>query len=509
MSKASEIKQLAEEDLYTFARLVNPLRVYGSIHQEAYRFLQEDDFDQLMLLPRDHQKSHCIAVWCAWWIAKHPDTTILYVSGTEDLAVSQLGAIKMILESDIFRRYWPDVINPVESMRAEWSAKNIKVCHPLREKMGIRDRTVAARSIDGNITGLHCNVLVLDDIVVPANAYTAEGRNAVKAGYAQMSSVLTTGGITKAVGTRYHGDDIYNLFIQMEEEIVSEDGEITGTKKTFRVMQREVEIDGVFCYPREMHPVSKRWYGFNAQELARKRAKYFAASERNQFYSQYYNNPNQREDGEEITKFDYYEPKWLKYGENGQWTYKDKPLTVFAAGDLAYTDADTSDYTAFAVIGLDWDGFIYLLELDQFRTTKYQRMYEAIERLYLKWRFRKIRLETNAGANLVCEAVKDLARKDGHALIVEGKAAKGDKNERCSMILRPRYENKTILHMRGGYVTAYEEQVLNIRPTHDDLRDAVAAAVEISKPPIKQTNRGNPESQSGNVVSLRFGGNRR
>jgi hypothetical protein len=109
-SKADQVRKAAEADLFTFARLVNPSYVYGSVHRECFRWLQQDDLNQLLLLPRGHLKSHMVAVWCAWWITRHPETTILYVSATEDLATQQLYAIKAILESDIHRRYWPDMI---------------------------------------------------------------------------------------------------------------------------------------------------------------------------------------------------------------------------------------------------------------------------------------------------------------------------------------------------------------------------------------------------------------
>lgn len=504
MSKKDELRKIVEQDLIKFAELTNPTRIYGAIHKEVFRFLARGDTEQLVLLPRGHQKSHCIAVWCAWWITKHPETTILYCSATEDLAVAQLYAIKNILESDVYRHYWPEMIAVEEAKREQWNVKNIKVDHPDRKKHGVRDSTVAARSIDGNTTGLHCDVLILDDVVVPDNAYTNEGRQKVKAGYSQFASVMNTGAIEKVVGTRYHGQDIYGMQLGMEVEDYNDAGEVIGTRQMYKVMERAVEEDGAFLWPRAQHPKTKKWFGFDTKELNKIRSKYIAAGERIQFYAQYYNNPNAG-GGEEFTsdQFMYYERKHI-VERDGDWYYKDKKLSIFAGGDLAYTTKDTSDYTAFAVVGLDHDGFIYILELEQFRTDKYDRMYKAIERLHRKWHFRKIRLETNAGANLVAEYCKDEIRKEGLTLVVEGKPAKGDKVERYGAILEPRYINKTMLHYQGGITSEYEEQVILPRPAHDDLRDAVCIAVEISKPPVKQ--KGHSEPENTKVVSIRFGG---
>lgn len=507
-SQIDRVRKQAEEDLFFFAQLVNPSYQYGLVHREVFRWISRPDAltDQLVLLPRGHLKSHIIATWCAWWITKHPDTCILYVSATEDLATQQLYAIKMILESDVYSGFWPDMIHKQEAKREEWSFKNIKVDHPQRKAMGVRDRTVAARSVGGNTTGLHADVLVFDDLVVPDNAYTEDGRAKVAAAYSQFSSVANAGAISKVVGTRYHGKDVYNQMLETQVEQFDQDGNVTGSKPMYECFERKVEDQGEFLWPRTQNPKTKKWFGFNEQELAKIKAKYFAAGERAQFYAQYYNNPNDPE-SEKLTSdsFQYYSRKHLTQRE-GDWYFKDKLLAVYAAGDLAYTEGVRSDFTAFAVIGLDQDGFIYILELDQFKTTKYERMYAAALRLHEKWGFRKLRMETNAGANLVVEYLKDRVREDGKALVIEGKRSEGEKTERCAAILLPRYENKTILHSEGGLTTTYEEQITLARPAHDDLRDAVAAAVEISKPPAKR--RGTGSDTRGNVITYnpRFGG---
>lgn len=505
---ADDIRKLVEGDLWAFAQLVDPAYIYGDIHRKLFRWLSKKGGgpDQLALLPRGHLKSKCIAVWCTWWIIKHPEATILYISATEDLATLQLSAIKALLESDVCRRYWPDLIEEQEAKRAEWSHKNIKVDHPRRKELSVRDRTVAARSVGGNTTGLHCSVLIFDDLVVPDNAYTQIGRAAVQAAYSQFSSVANTGCISKVVGTRYHGKDIYGQMIDTEVEVFDDAGNITGSHKMYEVMQEQVETEGVFLWPRSQHPKTLRWEGFDHNELAKKRAKYFRSGERAQYYSNYYNNPEDPDSGRATSEsFQYYDQKHLKHTD-GLWTINGKTLAVYAAGDLAYTSSDRADYTAFAVIGVDEDGFIYILELDQFKTSKYDVIYKAALRLHEKWGFKRLRMETNAGANLVVEYLKDEARRDGKSLVVEGKRSEGEKTERCEALLMPRYETNTIFHYRGGYTTAYEEQVTLARPEHDDLRDAMAAAVEISKPAPKRRHT----TDGSNVVLLsnRFGGYR-
>lgn len=488
-------------------RLVNPQRVYGEVHERAAHFLTDraESPDQLLLLPRAHQKSHEIACWVAWWITKHPDTTVLYVSATEDVAIAQLSAIKGILTCDVYRRYWPTMVNVEDAKRAKWAMMDIDVDHPARKAAGVRDHTVSARSVGGNTTGLHGDVVVFDDIVVPSNAYTEDGRAKVAAAYAQFTSIMNPGGFQKVCGTRYHGKDIYGMMIEMEEEVFTDEGEICGSRLVYQVMQEAVETEGVYLWPRTMHPQTKKWFGFNVHELAKIRAKYMASNERFQFYAQYYNSPDDPTKEVSIgNKFQYYDPRHLKC-VGGEWWIKDKLLSIFAGGDLAYTTRDSSDYTAFAVVGVDQDGYIYILEVDQFKTDQYARYYESVKRLHEKWGFRKLRIEAQTGgANLVVKYIQDQARADGRSLACEGAAAVGDKTERCAAILEPRYESGSIWHYRGGWMSAYEDQMLLTRPSHDDLRDAVAIAVQISRPASKR-HRATPNSKVV-VLNSRYGG---
>ena len=135
MSSIKDIRDVAEHDLKKFARLVNPARVYGSIHDDVMDWWQSEDAndDQLLLLPRAHMKSHLAAVYAAWLVVKAPYLTILYISATADLAEKQLYAIKNILDSTVVARYWPELLHRDEGKREKWSAMEIAVDHPIRK----------------------------------------------------------------------------------------------------------------------------------------------------------------------------------------------------------------------------------------------------------------------------------------------------------------------------------------------------------------------------------------
>ena len=487
-----DVRLAAEADLFTFAQLVNPQRLYGDLHRQVFKFLEDNSVDQLLLLPRSHMKSHCVAVWCTWWVTKHPDTTILYISATAELAESQLYAIKNILGSDEYKRYWPDMIEPDEGKREKWSNSAISVDHPIRKEEGIRDHTIKTAGLTTNTTGWHADVVIPDDVVVPDNAYTEEGRRKVSMAMSQITSILNTGGITKACGTRYHPSDIYDTWLSMRMEMYEEDGTpilndegSIKTKAVWNVMERVVEEDGKFLWPRGVRPDGKA-FGFNMKELAKIRAKYV---DRTQFYAQYYNNPNSPESQRiDYSKFQYYDRSYLSY--NGyKWFFKDIPMNVYAAVDFAYSTGEASDYTSIVVIGVASNGQYYILDIARFKTDKITKYYKEIERLHSQWHIKKLRAEVTAAQVAIVRDLKAKMKENGLALPIEEHRPTKNKEERIAAILEPRYESMLIWHYQGGFIPVLEEEVVQARPRHDDLKDALAAVIEMATPPVQRESK--------------------
>lgn len=489
LTKVELIRKAAEADLLTFIRLVAPHRVLGAVHEElVYWWTREDaKTHQLTLLPRDHQKSAMIAYRVAWEITRNPAITILYISSTSNLAEKQLKFIKDILTSKIYRRYWPEMINEEEGKREKWTGSEISVDHPLRKKEGVRDPTIFTAGLTTSITGLHCNVAVLDDVVVQENAYTKEGRDKVKSQYSLLASIETTDAREWAVGTRYHPDDLYGSLLEMAIEVEDETGVTTSAESVYEVFQREVEDrgdgQGEFLWPRQQRGDGK-WFGFNDDILARKRAQYL---DRSQFRAQYYNNPNDP-DNEQVSRdlFQYYDRKYLEF-TNGKWSINGRILNVFAAIDFAFSLSGNADYTALVIIGVDSTNNIYVLDIIRFKTQRISEYFENIFNAYLKWNFRKLRAEVTVAQSAIVAEIREKIRINGLMLSIDefrptGK--QGSKEERMAAILNPRYENLQIWHYKGGMCQELEEEVRATHPRHDDIKDALSSAIEIAIPPV-------------------------
>lgn len=499
------VRQAAEDDLYTFIKLVAPHRVLGDVHEEVCRWWTRPDAkdNQLLLLPRDHQKSALIAYRVAWWITKYPETTILYVSATADLAEKQLKFIKDILTSNVYRFYWPDMVNTDENKRERWTAEEIAVDHPKRKAEFVRDPTIKACGITSNTTGLHCSVAVQDDVVVPGNAYTETGREQVRAFYSQLSSIQTTGAKEWTVGTRYHPADLYRDLIDMTESYWDDEKDEEIEVSVYEVFERKVEVNGEFLWPKQRRTDGKT-FGFDDRELARKKAKYLDIS---QFYSQYYNNPNAIETAYiDKTKFQYYNRESIT-NVSGVWYIGDDMLQIYASMDFAFSTGENSDYTVVMVIGITEHNDIYILDIARFRTDKISKMYEEVSALYKKWKFRKLRAEVVAGQKLIVTQFKEYMRSQNLVFSIDEYIPPRNmkKEERIATILEPRYNNNMIWHYKGGNCQILEEELVMSKPEHDDVKDSLASVVEIAKPPTGSA--GIWRRKKDNVVfDSRFGG---
>lgn len=512
-AEAKEIRETALNDLFFFARLVNPGYMYGDIHKEIYQWMQnynlygigaENSSNKLIMLPRAHLKSHMVATWVAWMITRHPEVTILYVSATAELAETQLFAIQNILASSIYQRYFPEYINPQEGKREKWSQRKFSIDHPKRRKEGIRDATVSTAGLTTNTTGWHADIIVPDDLVVPENAYTEDGRESVMKKSSQFTSIRNAGGFTMACGTRYHPSDVYYTWRNQEYEVYNDDGDIVSRRPVWDIKEYAVESDGTFIWPRVVRSDGKA-FGFDRSVLARIRAEY---SDKIQFYAQYYNDPNDPGSNRiNRSKFQYYDRKFLKQ-LGGYWFFKNKKLNVYAAIDFAFSLSKKSDNTAIVVVGIDADGYYYVLDIDVFKSDKISTYFERIAALHSKWEFKKLRAEVTVAQQVIVRDLKDTMRSEGLSISIDEHRPtrnEGTKAERIAAALEHKYENMSVWHFRGGYIDMLEEELVLARPPHDDIKDALASAVEIAVKPKR--GRYSEESKT-NVIQFnsRFGG---
>lgn len=509
-----EVRLAAESDLVRFIRLTDRNRMLAHVHEDVIRWWLRPSAKkhQLLLLPRDHMKSALVAFRVAWRVTKDPTLRVLYISSTSNLAEKQLGFIKGILTCDAYRRYWPLHVHPEEGKREKWTNSEIALDHPLRKEHLVRDPTIFTGGLTTSLTGLHCDIAVLDDVVVFENAFTNEGREKVKRQYSLLASIEGGEAEEWVVGTRYHPKDLYNDLIEMVEELYNEEGEIIGSDPIYEVFQREVEDrgdgTGEFIWPRQRRTDGK-WFGFDTSILAKKRGQYL---DKTQYRAQYYNDPTDPDNRPiDYDKFQYYDPAMLSLNA-GNWTYKGNRLNLCAAIDFAFSTTKRADFSAIVVIGIDAENNVYVLDIARFKTDKISGYYKELIRLLNIWSFRRLRAEVTVAQSAIVKELKDgYLRPNGISLKIEEHRPnryQGSKEERVAAILEPRYDSMMMYHRRGGSWQMLEDELVSNNPAHDDIKDALASAVEIAvKPTSMGANRSQKTGTDGNVMyHPRFGG---
>lgn len=507
MSKSRKeiTRQNAELDLEKFIKLVQPKRILGNCHRELISWWNKQDSKshQLVLLPRDHQKSALVAFRVAWEITKNPAIRVLYISATSKLAIKQLKFIKDILTSDIYRFYWPEMINLEESKREKWTETEISVDDPRRKAENVRDPTIFTAGLTTTITGLHCDIAVLDDVVVEDNANTEEGREKVATQVSYLASITGVDSRVWAVGTRYHPIDLYNDLMKQIVIVYDNDGQEVESYGLWEVYERQVEENGNFLWPKQQR-IDGKWFGFDMAELAKKRAQYNNVGK---FRAQYYNDPNDTSTSPiKREMFQYYDRKHIRR-ENGYVYFKEKKLNVFAAMDFAYSMSKRADFTAIVVLGVDSQHNYYILEIDRFKTNLISDYFSHLLPLYEKWGFRKIRLEVTAAQSMIVKDLQDnYIRTHGLALSIDEHTPRSKtKEERIEAALQPKYANKQMWHYVGGHCEILEEELILQKPPHDDVKDCLASVIEIVVPPAKVASTKSLVVEEGYYHS-RFGG---
>ena len=486
----TEKRLLAESSLEEFIKLVHPDRVLGNIHREVINWWtrSEGKSHSLLLLSRDHMKSALVAYRVAWSLTKDPTLRVLYISSTSNLATKQLKFIKDIITNDRYRLFWPEMVEKEEQKREKWTEREISVDHPKRKEEHIRDPSIFTAGLTSNIVGMHCDIAVLDDVVVHSNAYTEEGREKTKDQYSLLSSVETSNAVEWVVGTRYHPKDLYADLISMSIETFDEIGHVKDAVDLFEVKEYPVESvgdgTGQFLWPRQQRYDGK-WFGFDPEILAKKRSQYL---NKIHFRAQYYNDPHDI-DSSPIQRdlFQYYDPQFLGR-KSGRWFFKGNPLNVVAAVDFAYSMAKRADSTCVVVVAADGNSNYYVLDIDRFKSDKPSEYFKHILKLYEQWGFTKLRAEVSMAQQVIVNDLKEnYIRPYGLSLAVDEYRPsrwQGSKEERILATLEPRYANRQIWHYPGGNCQILEEELIFANPAHDDVKDALASAIDFVTAPL-------------------------
>ncbi len=187
--------------------------LHVGLHDELCHILQCGG-DCLNLLPRGHLKSTIGAqAYSLWRVAQNPNIRIVIFSDTKEVAGTFLIPIQQhILRNKRLRWLFPD-LRPARKPNGKaekWSTTKIFV----RRDTYAKEATITVGSVGQPLTGLHCDLIIFDDVVTRRTARTEEKLVNVEEWHQDVLHLLDPGFKRVYNGTRKHDADLYAGLIE-------------------------------------------------------------------------------------------------------------------------------------------------------------------------------------------------------------------------------------------------------------------------------------------------------
>lgn len=165
--------------------------------------LQENEIDFILQAGRGDGKSVIMACYVSWFLLRDQNTTILVLSATADKAIKFVSQVRNILT---LVPYMKD-LEPQEFDKDSAFGFNVHN----RTKFG-QDLSVTARGITSQITGLHADKIVCDDIEIPENSDTPQAREKLWERCLELENVKNKvdNATIQFLGTPQSKDSVYN-----------------------------------------------------------------------------------------------------------------------------------------------------------------------------------------------------------------------------------------------------------------------------------------------------------
>lgn len=194
-----------------YALLSNRAVQVGDPDNPKVRFLGEKEPDAnndwiMIEAPREHAKSSAITVnYSLHEIGNDPNVRIVIASNAQDTSDGFVRSISTIIEqSDDYKR----IFGNLKPQRPEkWTDHSIQV---QRSNLLLKDPTVSAVSIGGQVVSKRADIIICDDILTLQNTRTESQREFVKTWFwTVLFPLLKPGGRLIVVGTAWNKRDLY------------------------------------------------------------------------------------------------------------------------------------------------------------------------------------------------------------------------------------------------------------------------------------------------------------
>lgn len=229
------------------------------IQYELAREIQEGSLDAIIAAGRGTGKSTITACLASWEWLKDPNLTFLVLSNTQGKAIDFVSQARKILSVVPYCQY----MVPRDEDKDNALGFNLAV----RTKF-TQDLNCAARGITGQITGLHADRVVLDDIEISGKNETPVGKETLLKKLAELESIRNKGSRVIFLGTPHYQDSVYNV-LKESYPMIKYPAEMPDTTNPAEVEDVAPWVLGLDIEPGEATQPER----FDTTELAARRAK--------------------------------------------------------------------------------------------------------------------------------------------------------------------------------------------------------------------------------------------
>ena len=455
------------DDLYFFNKFImeaNPNRrkfIVPHVHRQWTDWYQNSTKRiKMILVPRGSFKSTFFTVGRTLQaIAKNRNERILIANATLANSQNFLSEIKdHIIKNEEYKMLYSQYKGkdiPMFEKNLRWNEDQIEVAG---RDTGIREPTVTAVGVGGNLVSQHYSFILADDLVSDINSATRYQADKVIDWWKRSFSLLDPEGEMLIIGTRW---SYYELYSYILEKLVDQvDTHIHSAYNS----------DGSLYFP---------------ERLGKEKLKELRNFHGSYFFSAFYLLDPVDEESALIKK-----DQILYYGDNEDQKLP-KNLTKFSLCDPAVSQQENADYSTIVTIGVDQFDNWYVLEVRRERWTV-GTLVDNLFSVYKLWKPNSMSIEVIGQAQGLMTPIRMEEQrraeegKPCYLPLVEIKSRpQYTKEMRIRSVLQPRFERGKVFIRRDMF--DLEEELLKFpKAKHDDIIDPMTDMEEIAYAPNEE-----------------------
>ena len=172
---------------------------------EIAKQLQHGPTDFILAAGRGTGKSTLTAIFVSWYLLSNPDKTVMVLSATQQKAIEFVSQTRKILAVVPYCKH----MKPGDHTKDSALGFNVET----RTRF-TQDLSCTARGSTSQLTGLHADLCICDDVEISTNTQTAEARENLLHKLTELESIRNKGSRVIFLGTPHSSESIYTVLKQ-------------------------------------------------------------------------------------------------------------------------------------------------------------------------------------------------------------------------------------------------------------------------------------------------------